>query len=50
MVATVVGKQPPPVRFWLTSGRVPTFVRFEGPLYVDGPTWRVELAGARWKR
>ena len=50
VLATLVGKQPEPVRFWLTAGRVPTFVRFEGPLYTGGPPWRVELAAARWKR
>jgi hypothetical protein len=50
VVASVIGKQPEPIRFWLTAGRVPTFLKFEGPLYVDGPPWRVELAAARWKR
>ena len=50
VVATVIGKQPDPVRFWLVEGRVPTFVRFEGPFYVDGPPWRVELAPLRWKQ
>jgi hypothetical protein len=50
MIASVMGKQPKPVRFWLTSGRVPTFVRFEGSLYVGGPSWRIELATPRWRR
>ncbi len=50
VVASVVGKQPAPVRFWLTSGQVPTFVRFEGALYNGGPTWRIELAPVRWTR
>jgi len=50
VVASVVGKQPAPIRFWLTTGRVPTFVRFEGSLYADGPRWRIELASARWTR
>ena len=50
VVASVIGKQPAPVRFWLTAGRVPTFVRFEGALYTGGPTWRIELASVRWKR
>jgi hypothetical protein len=50
VVASVIGKQPEPIRFWLTEGRVPTFVKFEGPLYVDGPAWRIELASLRWKR
>jgi hypothetical protein len=50
VVATVIGKQPEPVRFWMTTGNVPAFVRFEGSLYVGGPTWRIELTSARWKR
>jgi hypothetical protein len=49
VVAAVIGKQPDPVRFWMTAGRVPTFVRFEGPLFAGGPAWRVELAPVRWK-
>jgi hypothetical protein len=27
---------------------VPTFVRFDGPFYPDGPIWRVELAAPHW--
>jgi hypothetical protein len=27
---------------------MPTFVRFDGPLYPDGPIWRVELAAPHW--
>lgn len=50
VVASVIGKQPTPIRFWLSTGRVPTFVKFEGPMYVGGPAWRVELAAMRWKR
>ena len=48
-VATIIGKQPPSVRFWITPGRTPVFVRFEGPLYADGPPWRIEQAAPRWK-
>lgn len=50
VVATLVGKQPEAIRFWLSAGRVPTFVKFEGPMYLGGPPWRVELAAIRWKR
>lgn len=49
VVATVIGKQPPSVRFWLAQGKVPAFIRFEGPVYAEGPTWRIELAAPRWK-
>jgi hypothetical protein len=47
-VASVAGKQPPPLRYWLAGDPVPTFARFDGPLYPDGPIWRVELAAPRW--
>ena len=50
VVATVIGKQPPSVRFWLTGGRTPAFVRFEGPVYADGPPWRIRQAVPRWAR
>lgn len=48
-VASAVGKQPPPLRFWIASGKAPVMVRFEGVLYSDGPEWRVELAAPRWR-
>jgi hypothetical protein len=49
VVAKMIGKDPPSVRYWITSGRTPVFVRFEGPLYADGPPWRIEQAAPRWK-
>jgi len=50
VMATIVGKQPPSVRFWTTGGRTPVFVRFEGPLYADGPSWRIVQEVPRWPR
>ena len=47
--ATVVGKQPPPLRYWMAGEPVPTFLRFDGPLYPEGPIWRVELAAPQWR-
>ena len=29
-------------RVWLLTDDVPAFAAFEGPLYLDGPTWRIE--------
>jgi hypothetical protein len=49
-LATVAGKQPPELSMWLARGRAPLLVLFEGPLYADGPTWRVEPTGPRWDR
>jgi hypothetical protein len=31
------------------SGKVPVLLRFEGPLYLDGPTWRMALTGPTWR-
>jgi hypothetical protein len=46
VVASVIGKTPPDVRYWLVLGEAPAFVRFQGPMYLHGPVWRVEMAGA----
>src|SRR5258708_7705851 len=37
VVASAIGKQPPDTHVWLSAGKAPTFVRFEGPLYEGGP-------------
>jgi hypothetical protein len=47
-VASIAGKQPPPLRYWTAGDPVPTFVRFDGPLYAEGPIWRVELSAPEW--
>lgn len=33
----------PDIECWILSGEAPTFVKFEGPLYFQGPVWRIEL-------
>jgi hypothetical protein len=43
VVAPVVGKQPPDIHLWVIKSEAPVFVQFEGPLYQDGPVWRLEL-------
>jgi hypothetical protein len=48
VAASVLGKQPPRLRYWMAGEPVPTFVRFDGPFYPDGPIWRVELAAPHW--
>ncbi len=45
VVASVIGKSPPDLRYWLATGEVPAFVRFEGAMFLNGPVWRVEMAG-----
>jgi hypothetical protein len=46
LIAPLIGKQPSDLHVWIKHDDVPAFVKFEGPIYNGGPTWRVELAGA----
>ena len=42
-VASVFGKVPADTQFWLLDGAPPGFVGSEGPLYGNGPVWRIDL-------
>jgi hypothetical protein len=44
LIARLVGKQPPDTQAWVLGDDAPAFVRSDGPLYGDGPIWRMELA------
>jgi len=46
--AKVAGKEPPDLKFWVLGGSPPAFVKFEGPFFVGGPIWRIELFAPRW--
>jgi hypothetical protein len=48
VVAPIVGKQPADTHVWILKGEVPTFLKSEGPLFQDGPIWRIELASPTW--
>jgi hypothetical protein len=43
VVAPLVGKQPQDTHVWILGGDAPSFVKSEGPLYLGGPIWRIEL-------
>lgn len=32
----------PDIKCWIVGGEVPTFAKFEGPLYFMGPLWRID--------
>lgn len=34
-------------RYWIIHDRIPTFARFEGPLHLMGPVWRVQVLSPR---
>jgi hypothetical protein len=48
VVAPIVGKQPPDMKFWFLGGAISTFVRMEGPFYEKGPVWTVFLTAPTW--
>jgi hypothetical protein len=48
LVAPLIGRKPPSLRFWILAEEVPAFLRFEGPFYGGGPVWRVELDSPEW--
>jgi hypothetical protein len=43
VVAPIIGKQPPDTDIWVLDGEAPSYVGSEGPLYGDGPVWRIDL-------
>jgi hypothetical protein len=47
-MAPLLGKQPPDIHVWILGGEVPALVKMEGPLYLGGPAWRIELACPVW--
>ena len=48
VLASLVGKEPPDLNYWIATGPAPGFVKFEGAMFLKGPRWRVELSGAGW--
>jgi hypothetical protein len=50
VVAPIIGKQPPDTHVWVLAGKAPVFLKSEGPLYDDGPIWRIELASPVWPK
>lgn len=50
VIAPLIGKQPADTSVWISVGAVPTFVKSEGPQYVGGPIWSIELTSPVWAR
>lgn len=50
VLATIAGKDPPDLRYWLIPGDVPAFGKFEGAMFLKGPTWRIEQIPIEWPR
>ena len=49
LFASLLGRMPPDNHVWIITADVPAFVKFEGPLYMNGPAWRIEQTSARWQ-
>ena len=50
VVAALLDKDPPDLRYWVVTGDVPAFARFEGPMYLNGPVWRIEQTTLEWPK
>ena len=50
LIAPLVGKQPPDTHVWILQGAAPAFVKAEGPMFLGGPIWRIELVSPVWPR
>jgi hypothetical protein len=50
VIALLAGKSPPNLRYWLVTGEVPAFVRFEGAMFLNGPVWRLEMTTVEWPK
>jgi hypothetical protein len=48
LVAPLLGKQPPDTHVWILGGEAPAFVKSEGPMFLGGPIWRIELVSPAW--
>jgi len=50
LIAPLIGKQPPDTHVWILQGAAPAFVKSEGPMFLGGPIWRIELSSPAWPR
>ena len=50
LIAPLVGKQPADTHVWILQGAAPAFVKSEGPMFLGGPIWRIELSSPAWPR
>jgi hypothetical protein len=50
LIAPLVGKQPEDTHVWVLGGEAPAFVKSEGPMFLGGPMWRIELVSPTWPK
>jgi hypothetical protein len=42
LIASLLITNVPDLKCWILGGEAPAFIRFEGPLYLMGPIWRID--------
>jgi len=42
LIASMLITDVPDLKCWILGGEAPAFIRFEGPLYLMGPIWRID--------
>ncbi|MGQ0809924.1 MAG: hypothetical protein ACT4OO_01690 [Nitrospiraceae bacterium] len=47
VLAHLFGRTPADYHLWIFKEDAPAFVKFEGPLYLEGPVWRIEQVSPR---
>jgi hypothetical protein len=50
IIAPLLGKKPEDINVWIAGGDAPAFVKSEGPLYLGGAIWTIELTSPVWQR
>jgi hypothetical protein len=50
VLASLIGKEPPDRRYWLATGDVPAFLRFQGAMFLNGPVWRLDQSMVEWPK
>jgi len=50
VLAGLLRKQPPDCHVWILQGEAPAFVKWEGPLALGSPSWRIELVSPVWPK
>ncbi|MDQ2844726.1 MAG: hypothetical protein M3Y72_27525 [Acidobacteriota bacterium] len=50
VIAPLIGKQPADTEIWVAEGEAPAFVRSEGPFYLGGPIWTIEMTSPVWRK
>jgi len=48
LFAAMLGKEPADTHMWVAGGKAPAFVRSDGPSYLGGPIWSIQMTSPEW--